>query len=387
MSVGSLPAEESGASMPSRRLLRGAADVTGSFQVDEGGRGWNFEPAHELAIAPPVSIRPPEFEVDVRYGAGPTFVLELADGYVHPETGFAFTADRAFIRETAVVGKYVELAEQLHPRLAFESARVLGGDGPVAVLSNQRSANWSHWWLDILAKAFLIERRPPAAGPAPTAWVVNMPSSPQQAEALLALGLDTAYSAAGEVLVRGPLLLCNGLTFWGAQQLSSLVRDFSAWTLDKFGPRPAPPPGRGRRLYVSRATAGMRRLTNEAEVAADLRLRGFEIVTLEAMSLAQQVEAFRDADVVVAPHGAGLTNILFSRPGTLVLELFPEGGVHSSTFRRMASHLNQPYALYIGEARPSRAAAKNPSNADFSVDPARLANFIDTVSRAHAPRR
>jgi capsular polysaccharide biosynthesis protein len=32
---------------------------------------------------------------------------------------------------------------------------------------------------------------------------------------------------------------------------------------------------------------------------------------------------FSRADVVIAQHGAGLVNILFGKPGTLVLELCP----------------------------------------------------------------
>ena len=41
------------------------------------------------------------------------------------------------------------------------------------------------------------------------------------------------------------------------------------------------------------------------------------------MSVAEQVELFVYADVVVAPHGAGLTNLLFCREGTRIVEIFP----------------------------------------------------------------
>ena len=38
----------------------------------------------------------------------------------------------------------------------------------------------------------------------------------------------------------------------------------------------------------------------------------------------EQVELFHNAEIIVAAHGAGLTNILFSEPGTKVYEIFQE---------------------------------------------------------------
>ncbi|KAH7432582.1 hypothetical protein KP509_07G029000 [Ceratopteris richardii] len=43
--------------------------------------------------------------------------------------------------------------------------------------------------------------------------------------------------------------------------------------------------------------------------------------TLAHMKMKEQVQAVDDASVIVGVHGAGLTHILFARPGTIVLEL------------------------------------------------------------------
>jgi len=42
------------------------------------------------------------------------------------------------------------------------------------------------------------------------------------------------------------------------------------------------------------------------------------------MPLINQLQLFRQATVVIAPHGAGLANLLASRPGTGVLEFLTE---------------------------------------------------------------
>jgi capsular polysaccharide biosynthesis protein len=55
-----------------------------------------------------------------------------------------------------------------------------------------------------------------------------------------------------------------------------------------------------------------------------MRDRGFEIVVPGALTLTEQIRVFREASLVVGPHGAGLTNIVFCEPGTIVYELVPD---------------------------------------------------------------
>lgn len=82
------------------------------------------------------------------------------------------------------------------------------------------------------------------------------------------------------------------------------------------------------RVYISRNDAGQRRVENEAELVETLNQYGFERYQLTQLSILDQVSLFANADVVVAPHGAGLTNIVYSEELTVV-ELFgdPETGI------------------------------------------------------------
>ncbi|MGL5075704.1 MAG: glycosyltransferase family 61 protein, partial [Waterburya sp.] len=48
---------------------------------------------------------------------------------------------------------------------------------------------------------------------------------------------------------------------------------------------------------------------------------GFAIYILEEMSYLEQVKLFAQAQVIVAPHGAGLTNLIFA-DHPIILELF-----------------------------------------------------------------
>ncbi|HBW56875.1 MAG TPA: hypothetical protein DEF27_03370, partial [Oscillatoriales bacterium UBA8482] len=44
-------------------------------------------------------------------------------------------------------------------------------------------------------------------------------------------------------------------------------------------------------------------------------------VELETLSVAEQARLFAHAKVIIAPHGAGLTNLMFCSPETIVIEL------------------------------------------------------------------
>ena len=74
-------------------------------------------------------------------------------------------------------------------------------------------------------------------------------------------------------------------------------------------------------IFISRKKAGRRRIVNEDELIEKLSRLGFVAYTLEDMSVAEQVRLFSQAEIVVAPHGAGLTNMIFSEK-VAVIELF-----------------------------------------------------------------
>ena len=85
---------------------------------------------------------------------------------------------------------------------------------------------------------------------------------------------------------------------------------------------PSRPRQKNKRIYISRAKSKRRRILNEKELVAGLAKYGFVSYVLEEMSVEQQISLFYDAEMVVAPHGAGLVNLLFSDK-TKLLELFP----------------------------------------------------------------
>ncbi len=146
----------------------------------------------------------------------------------------------------------------------------------------------------------------------------------------------------------------------------------------------------GRKVFISRAAAGRRNLTNEAAVLQKLEPLGFERIEAEALSFADQVALFASADIVVGPHGAGLTNIVFCAPGSIVVELNYD--TFRWTFPRVTSYaglsdmFDLKYGLVLGKAvsSPWRSYKRTKPDrrdriSDFEVSPEAVVRMLDAL--------
>jgi capsular polysaccharide biosynthesis protein len=125
--------------------------------------------------------------------------------------------------------------------------------------------------------------------------------------------------------------------------VASFFRGISA----NVPPAPARLP---RRIYIDRRGAAIRPLVNEDALVTGLARLGFVPVRPERLSLPDQIRLFRGAEAVVAPHGAGLTNLGFCRPGCVVLEVLMDAYVNWC-FRHLAAVMQLNYDCVLGRAR------------------------------------
>jgi capsular polysaccharide biosynthesis protein len=92
------------------------------------------------------------------------------------------------------------------------------------------------------------------------------------------------------------------------------------------------------------------------------------------MSVFDQAALFNSADVIVAAHGAGLSNLVFCEPGTLVLEIFPEN-YSTGNFFSIASALDLEYFSAVGETIKVEGA-KHIRDHDVAASEKIISNFL-----------
>ncbi len=102
------------------------------------------------------------------------------------------------------------------------------------------------------------------------------------------------------------------------------------------------------RIYISRDLASHRKVINEKEVMDFLTSLGFKFILLEHEPIVRKIQIFHSANVVIAPHGAGLTNLLFCSPGTKVIELFSPNWM-LSCFKMISQYLGLDYYELTGK--------------------------------------
>jgi len=99
------------------------------------------------------------------------------------------------------------------------------------------------------------------------------------------------------------------------------------------------------KIYISRSRATKRKIINSADFEKYLQMQGFHILYLEDLGAIEQMAYFYNASVIISPHGAALTNIIFCKEGTQVIEIASEKMSSMKHFSHIAESLNLNYSI------------------------------------------
>ena len=302
-----------------------------------------------------------------------SFVAVLSDAFVLGSTGIVVTDDGAIV--SASIGtsdsdaRY--LAGPFVHHLFRDGVRVTNSlvrnnttylnkwaiDRNVISPLIPRYINYYHWMVETLPRLRTIENFVDRGGPKPT-LVLPEDTSPWMHESLeLAIGDEFQTEIVTNPVYRGTKVVLA--------DRPQVTRENIDWMSDRLRKHALIEPGTtSKRVYISRGDANERHIVNEKDVVEILREYGFQTYQLETMSVEEQIELFTDAEIVIAPHGAGLANIMFCQE-TTVIELF--GSLVKYPFRRLANTLEHEYhAIYC-----------EPRETDLYVDPEVLREHVE----------
>jgi capsular polysaccharide biosynthesis protein len=246
-------------------------------------------------------------------------------------------------------------------------------EGAAVLLAAAAGQNYYHWLFESLPRLRLLQQ----AGcdfSSVDHFLLNQHLQPFHGETLDRLGIPARKR---RCCSKARVFMCDRLIVPSPPAPS--LR-FPLWVLsflrESFLPIGQPRSGMTR-LYISRRSAARRKVVNEAELEALLHRVGFKTVCLEEYSFAQQVGLFACADVVVAVHGAGLSNLVFSRPGITVIEMVAPTFINHC-YQKLAAALQLNYTEIIGQllGQPRKRCEED----DVLVAPTALRKVLEQSS-------
>ena len=103
-------------------------------------------------------------------------------------------------------------------------------------------------------------------------------------------------------------------------------------------------------IFIDRSLSNFKhsQIVNLEETQNLLKEKNFDIVKLENLSFDEQIFVFSNAKIVVGAHGAGLTNLCFSKEKTKVIEIRssePGYGFQNKVYERISEINNLNYSL------------------------------------------
>ncbi len=279
-----------------------------------------------------------------------TFVVSAANCRVFGNASTIVTHDDKLLFDVSLqfgIGGNIELVEQ---HLAFSYLKLpkcQQVDRTIAVLSTAGSEGYFHWLMDSLPRLEILKQSLPGGLESIDKFIINQSNLSAINESLKILDIPP-----------NKLIYADRYTHIQARKLvvPSLpgnTGDPTAWTCEflrgkllKFRAEIEPIP----KLYISRSRAKYRKILNEDDVLNCVSKFGFTPIYLEEYNFTTQIAILANAEFIVAPHGAGLTNLVWCNPGTKVLEIFSPNYINIC-FWVIANQVKLDYYYLIGEGK------------------------------------
>jgi hypothetical protein len=328
---------------------------------------WYYGSEMDVEVSPPIlSNTPEEFEPYLgTHKISRQFVCELPDVKIFGKYGIAQTERGRFILEemhnVGTVNYLLKESSDSTFKIAFDNIFTDRADVETleyeAVLNlvprhfggpdYQYHGNYGHWLAEDLPRLRGYHRYQEATGRTPTILIRQDPPD-WMTNTLRLLGFSSSDWAEwdGDSAVASRLVVPQlnnyhdmGVAFdpQGRKWVSKEMKQRIDMSNSVF---PA-------RIFTSRQGHGSREIVNYDEVKEVLEEFDITPIRPEELPLDDQIRLFDQADIIVGPFGANLTNIIFSEDPTVV-EIFPSDFIRP-VFYITANEQGLDYDYIVGE--------------------------------------
>jgi capsular polysaccharide biosynthesis protein len=265
----------------------------------------------------------------------PAYLCLLKNANIVNENGVVISYDKKVYSDfTYQIGKPIEKNDVFRSHIRKPENKM----GCFATITSSESSGYFHWMLECLPRLKLIENYTDDID-----FLIvpdNLKKFHIETLDLVGFPKEKLYRIKNGMNIQCENLFVPSLPIRDAL-MSTWVCDFLR---ESFVPEYIANPHR--LIYISRKDALYRKIENEDEVEGYLKKKGFEILQMSKLPFKEQVRACAEAKIVIGPHGAGLTNIVFCR-NAKILELFSPS--YLGGFSILANHGKNEYWYLIGE--------------------------------------
>ncbi|MBC5773498.1 glycosyltransferase family 61 protein [Pontibacter sp. KCTC 32443] len=309
------------------------------------------------------------------YDSEEVFIANLQDVKIVGRNGAVLTNKNEIIKDVTVeIGRNIYDHSLLH-QVVFKKPIYIKYVSTV-VAAADASNNYFHWMFDVIPRIGWVLHSKSKLQDIKV-WFINSRKQPFQNETLNHIGIEKTSTIELDVhdyYVCDNLVIpsLSGLSGNASIRVVNMIRYlFKEWMIESENNSQEP-------IFISRNNASKRKISNFKELRPVLQDLGVKVIELESMSVSEQVKLFYNTNLIIGVHGAGLSNLVFCKPGSTVVEIFSPNYVNQC-YWTIASHVDLNYHYLVGEGSIVKDTLNHLLDEDIVLDIHKFQALVEQI--------
>lgn len=304
----------------------------------------NYAEMHELK----------KYFIHLKEEIQPIYLMEINNAYVSP---FGIVYKNGFVVNESVYSMFKPKSFYLSFYKKLFLNKIIKVDGDCVIAHNSYFQNYYHWLLEAVPRLFLLKEK---ATQYKLLLNANSPNFIKQYVSLF--GFKEIVYLEDNYLAKVKHVTFTTFTSRGLAMYEPVIRNMVKWLFKKNEILENSNPTKN--IFITRKNAKYRRLINEDEIISYLSSNGFEIVTLENLTIKEQMQLFANAKNVIGTQGAGMANMIYSTHGKMLITIIHEEHPDDAYYNQ--TNINNTLCYYFQSKGVGNFDYKN--NDDIIVD-------------------